>query len=105
MAVGLVGGEGAEVSGAFYAVEFCGDEVVGPILDPFGGSGTTILAAERTGRIARVVELDPRCVDVAVRRWDKLTGIQARHANTGLTFTEAEARQQTSSPSSIVSQQ
>jgi DNA modification methylase len=77
----------------------------GVILDPFGGSGTTILAAERTGRIARVVELDPLHVDVAVRRWEKLTGIQARHANTGLTFTEAEARQQAPSPSSIVSQQ
>lgn len=76
----------------------------GVILDPFGGSGTTILAAERTGRIARVVELDPRYVDVAIRRWEKLTGIQARHANTGLTFTEAEARQQAPSPSSIVSQ-
>jgi DNA modification methylase len=60
----------------------------GVILDPFGGSGTTILAAERTGRIARVIELDPSYVDVAVRRWEKLTGIQARHANTGLTFTE-----------------
>jgi DNA modification methylase len=77
----------------------------GVILDPFGGSGTTILAAERTGRIARVVELDPLYVDVAVRRWEKLTGIQARHANTGLTFTDAEARQQAPSPSSIVSQQ
>jgi DNA modification methylase len=77
----------------------------GVILDPFGGSGTTILAAERTGRIARVVELSPRYVDLAIRRWEKLTGIQARHANTGLTFTEAEARQQAPSPSSIVSQQ
>ncbi len=42
----------------------------GIILDPFGGSGTTILAAERTGRIARVIELDPLYVDVAIRRWE-----------------------------------
>lgn len=72
----------------------------GVILDPFGGSGTSILAAERTGRIARVVELDPFDVDIAIRRFEKLTGIQARHANTGLTFTEA--RQQVPSPSSMV---
>jgi DNA modification methylase len=52
----------------------------GIILDPFGGSGTTILAAERTGRIARLIELDPLYVDVAVRRWQKITGIPARHA-------------------------
>jgi DNA modification methylase len=63
----------------------------GVILDPFGGSGTTILAAERTGRIARVVELDPLYVDVAIRRWEKATGILARHAGTGLSFAETEA--------------
>jgi DNA modification methylase len=52
----------------------------GIILDPFGGSGTTILAAERTGRIARVIELDPLYVDLTVRRWEKITGVPARHA-------------------------
>ena len=41
----------------------------GVVLDPFGGSGTTLIAAERTGRAARVVELDPRYVDVIVERW------------------------------------
>ena len=56
----------------------------GIILDPFGGSGTTILAAERTGRIARVIELDPLYVDVAVRRWEQITGVPARHAETGI---------------------
>ena len=45
----------------------------GIILDPFGGSGTTILAAERTGRVARVIELDPLYVDVAIRRWERVT--------------------------------
>jgi hypothetical protein len=62
-------------------------------LDPFAGSGTTILAAERTGRVARVIELDPLYVDVAVRRWQKVTRISARHAGTGLAFAEMEARQ------------
>jgi DNA modification methylase len=68
------------------------------ILDPFGGSGTTILAAERTGRVARVVELDPLYVDLAIRRWQKVTGIPARHAATGLSFVEAETRPDAPSP-------
>jgi DNA modification methylase len=58
----------------------------GIILDPFGGSGTTILAAERTGRIARLIELDPLYVDVAIRRWQKITGVPARHTASGLSF-------------------
>jgi DNA modification methylase len=44
------------------------------VLDIFGGSGTTMVAAERTGRRARLVELDPRYVDVIVRRWQGTTG-------------------------------
>ena len=44
------------------------------ILDPFGGSGTTLIAAESTGRSARLVELDPRYVDVIIERWQNLTG-------------------------------
>jgi DNA modification methylase len=63
----------------------------GIILDPFGGSGTTILAAERTGRIARLIELDPLYVDVAVRRWEKITGIPARHARSGLSVEQVAA--------------
>jgi DNA modification methylase len=70
----------------------------GIILDPFGGSGTTILAAERTGRIARVVELDPLYVDVAIRRWQKITGLSAQHTKTGRTFADVEARQDAPSP-------
>jgi DNA modification methylase len=62
----------------------------GLILDPFGGSGTTILAAERTGRTARVIELDPLYVDVAVRRWEQMTGLQGRHMESGLLFGETE---------------
>ena len=60
----------------------------GIILDPFGGSGTTILAAERTGRIARLIELDPLYVDIAIRRWERLTGIPARHGCSGPSFEE-----------------
>jgi DNA modification methylase len=48
------------------------------ILDPFGGSGTTIIACEKTGRQARVIELDPVYCDVIVRRWEVFTGGQAR---------------------------
>jgi DNA modification methylase len=63
----------------------------GIILDPFGGSGTTMIAAERTGRRARLVELDPLYVDVAIRRWEHLTGGQALHTASGRTFAEVEA--------------
>lgn len=63
----------------------------GIVLDPFGGSGTTVLAAERTGRIARVMELDPLYVDTAIRRWEKVTRIPARHAS-GATFEEIETK-------------
>ena len=47
------------------------------VLDPFGGSGTTLIAAEKSGRIARLIELDPKYVDVIVRRWEEFTGQQA----------------------------
>jgi len=60
----------------------------GIILDPFGGSGTTILAAERTGRIGRVIELDPRYVDVTIDRWEQLTGIPVRHAESKLSIAD-----------------
>lgn len=50
------------------------------ILDPFGGSGTTLIAAEKTGRIAYLCELDPKYCDVIVSRWEKYTGKSAtRH--------------------------
>ncbi len=47
------------------------------VLDPFGGSGTTLIAAEKSGRVARLIELDPKYVDVIVRRWENFTGQQA----------------------------
>ena len=47
------------------------------VLDPFGGSGTTLIAAEKSGRVALLIELDPKYVDVIVRRWEDFTGKQA----------------------------
>jgi hypothetical protein len=67
----------------------------GIILDSFGGSGTTLLAADRTGRVVRVIELDQLYVDIAVRRWEKTTGIAARHSELGLTITEIAAERTT----------
>ena len=58
------------------------------MLDAFGGSGTTLIAAHRTGRLARLLEIDPLYVDVIIRRWQALTGEQARHAGSGQTFAE-----------------
>jgi DNA modification methylase len=75
----------------------------GIILDPFGGSGTTILAAERTGRIARLIELDPLYVDVAIRRWERVTSAHVRHVKTGLSFADVKADRQAQPHSSQVS--
>ena len=47
------------------------------VLDPFGGSGTTLIACERTGRHARMIELDPRFADVIIKRWEDHTGLTA----------------------------
>ena len=47
------------------------------VLDLFGGSGTTLIASERTGRSARLMELDPKYVDVIVQRWQDYTGKKA----------------------------
>jgi DNA modification methylase len=56
------------------------------ILDPFGGAGTTLIAAEKTGRRARLIELNPIFVDVTIERWQRLTGQTAYHAVTGRPF-------------------
>jgi len=61
------------------------------VLDAFLGSGTTVLAAEKTARRARALELDPTYVDVAIRRWQKLTGGAAIHEASGQSFAEREA--------------
>jgi DNA modification methylase len=56
------------------------------VLDSFGGSGTTIIAAEKHGRYGRLMELDPKYCDVIIKRWQDFTGKQAVHAETGETF-------------------
>jgi DNA modification methylase len=56
------------------------------VLDTFIGSGTTILAAERVGRRAVGVEIEPRFVDLAIRRWQQMTGRDAIHVEDGRTF-------------------
>jgi len=53
------------------------------VLDPFAGSGTTLIAAEKTGRRARVIEFDPAYCDQIVQRFEKLTGKEAKLAATG----------------------
>lgn len=60
------------------------------VLDLFGGSGSTMVAAERAGRRARLIELDPKYVDVIVQRWQDLTGGSAVHATTGQKFAASE---------------
>lgn len=61
------------------------------VLDPFAGSGTTIIAAEKTKRRAAAIELDPVYIDVIIRRWQAFTGKQAICAQSGMTFAECEA--------------
>ena len=63
------------------------------VLDTFAGSGATVMAAERLGRRARALEIEPRFVDLTIRRWQAFTRKDARHADSGLTFDEiGEAR-------------
>jgi DNA modification methylase len=65
----------------------CGDVV----LDPFGGSGSTLIACERTERACRMMELDPRFADVIVLRWQEATGHEAILERTGQTYSGARA--------------
>lgn len=60
------------------------------ILDPFGGSGTTLIAAEKAKRRAALIELDPVYADVTIRRWQAYTGGTAVHAVTGLPFSDSK---------------
>jgi DNA modification methylase len=61
------------------------------VLDCFCGSGTTLMAAEKARRIGYGIELDPAYVDVAIRRWQALTGKEAVHSDTGQTFAQMQA--------------
>jgi DNA modification methylase len=60
------------------------------VLDNFSGVGSTILAAEKTGRTCYAIEIDPMYVDTAVKRWEKRTGKRASHAASGQYFENAE---------------
>jgi DNA modification methylase len=60
------------------------------VLDAFLGSGTTLIAAERTGRICYGLEIDPVYIDTTIRRWQTFAGQQAIHANSRRTFREVE---------------
>jgi DNA modification methylase len=62
------------------------------VLDPFLGSGSTLIAAHRVGRICRGIEIDPLYVDVAIRRWQRDTGEQAVLAATGERFDNIASR-------------
>lgn len=72
------------------------------VLDPFGGSGTTLIAAEKSGRVARLIELDPKYCDVIVRRWQDWTGQQATREADGVAFDQAASA--SSALSSVISQ-
>ena len=61
------------------------------VLDPFGGSGTTLIAAEKTGRIGWLIELDPKYVDVIVRRWQDWSGQEAYREADAVKFNDLEA--------------
>ena len=61
------------------------------VLDPFGGSGTTLIACEKTGRSGRLIEMDPKYCDVIVRRWQEFTGQSATLEGDGRTFEEIAA--------------
>lgn len=60
------------------------------VVDSFLGSGTTLLAAERTGRVCRGIELDPLYVDTLIRRWQNLTGRDAIRSLDGKSFHDIE---------------
>ena len=62
------------------------------VLDGFMGSGSTLLAAEQIGRVAYGIEIDPRYIDVTIQRWQEITGEDALHAESGMTFAELNAQ-------------
>jgi DNA modification methylase len=62
------------------------------VLDSFGGSGSTLIACEKTGRKARLIELEAKYCDVIIQRWQQFTGKEALHEKTGETFAQVSAR-------------
>jgi DNA modification methylase len=70
------------------------------VLDPFGGSGTTLMAAQKTGRLARLIECDPLYCDTILRRFERVTGKEAVHAANRMSFEEV-TRERTASPEEV----
>jgi DNA modification methylase len=73
------------------------------VLDPFGGSGTTLMAAQKTGRRARLIECDPTYCDNILRRFERVTGKQATHAASAMSFEEVS--QERAAPEASAEQQ
>jgi DNA modification methylase len=71
------------------------------VLDPFGGSGSTLIAAHKTGRRARLMELDPLYVDTIIRRYQAYAHDDAIHAESGKTFAEVAAERQAQTPTGV----
>lgn len=61
------------------------------VFDAFGGSGSTLIACEKVGKQARLMELEPKYVDVIINRWQNFTGKEAVHIESGKTFSELKA--------------
>jgi DNA modification methylase len=74
------------------------------VYEPFLGSGTTLMAAQSTGRVCYGVEIDPLFVDVAIRRWQAFTGDKARRLSDGQTFDPADQCMPTSERKSSVAE-
>lgn len=62
------------------------------VLDPFLGSGSMIIAAQKTGRVGYGIELEPKYVEVSLRRWERMSGKEAIHEATGYTFAQLRCR-------------
>jgi cytochrome c553 len=72
------------------------------VLDPFGGSGTTLIAAEKTGRLARLIEFDPAYCDTILCRFERVTGKQATQAVSGTSVEEVAQDAKVDRPASVV---
>ena len=64
------------------------------VLDPFGGSGSTLIACEKTGRQARLIELDPKYVDTIIVRWQEFSGGAATLEDDGPTYDDIAAERE-----------
>jgi DNA modification methylase len=76
----------------------------GVILDPFGGAGATLIAAEKTGRKACLIEIDPRYVDVTITRWQNLTGRTAVRADAETPYPNAGPRSACDAPATTAAE-